>query len=432
MKASLFRLTIRFCIKLLAFFVILGKWINIFGRAGGRILRRGLHYTLPVVLFFYLRARKLKARFFQFIAPIKGRLIYLFGHRYFIHALVVLIVAVAAFPSFRVADASVGNRSEEIPLRMLVPDEDEGESLIDDTLPAEELESYLEAFFQDQPPLKMEKIEEDLPLSLDDGALLRKELPGTRILPTRTDIVEYEVREGDTLWAIAEQFGLSVATVLWENKLTLYSTIRPGQKLAILPISGVSHIVRKGETLGAISKRYSTALDEVVELNQLADATAALTPGMKLVIPGGRPYSAPLPVLPRREVITPPSRVATLGGKLLWPIISKRITQYFTWRHAGLDIGDKTGAPIYAIEDGVVEAAGWGRGGWGNMVLVNHGNGMKTRYAHASKVLVKAGQQVTKGQTIASVGSTGRSTGPHLHLTIYVNGRPVNPLQYLR
>ena len=117
---------------------------------------------------------------------------------------------------------------------------------------------------------------------------------------------------------------------------------------------------------------------------------------------------------------------------MLWPMISRRVTQYFKWRHAGLDVGDKMGNPIYAAENGVVEYSGWERGGWGNTVMVNHGNGTKTRYSHASKLLVVAGENVKKGQVIALIGSTGRSTGPHLHFGVYVNGRALNPLQYLR
>ena len=118
---------------------------------------------------------------------------------------------------------------------------------------------------------------------------------------------------------------------------------------------------------------------------------------------------------------------------MLWPAVGRRITQYFKWRHQAIDIGGKNGIdPIYAAENGVVESAGWGRGGWGNTIIVNHGNGMKTRYSHANKIFVSPGETVQKGQTIALIGSTGRSTGPHVDFRVYITGRTVNPLQYMR
>ncbi|MDO8505325.1 MAG: M23 family metallopeptidase [bacterium] len=364
------------------------------------------------------------------MAPLRGNTLYIFGHRYFVHGLVVVLVALSTLPTLRAADATSGNFGQQLPLRQLISSDEEENEVVDDIIPTDdEFESYLEGVFQNQPPV-VDEVE--MPLSLDGGTLLKQEIPGTEIPLTRTEIVQYEVQSGDTTWAIAEKFGLSVATVLWENKMNLYSTIRPGQILSILPVSGVTHIVKKGETLGGIVKKYGASIEEVQQINTLAEVTIA--PGIKIIIPGGRPYSAPVAAKPpvRREIIVPPSIAALPGGKFLWPLRSKIITQYFSWRHAGLDVGDKIGAPIYAVENGVVELAGWGAGGWGNMVLVNHGNGLKTRYAHASKLLVAPGQQVNKGQVIALIGSTGRSTGPHLHLAVYLNGRTINPLQYLK
>lgn len=429
MKESFLRLFIRYGIKLLSLLVLLGQGIGFGARGLGRVLAGALRHLLPVLLFFYFRGRKIKLRLAQFIAPLKGHTLYLFGHRYFVHSLVIALVFLSSLPALRAADATAGNFGEQLLLRELVSSPEEEQQVVDDTLPtSDEFASYLEGVFQNQPPLISES---ELPLSLDGDTLMKQEIPGTEMPITRTEIVEYEVQPGDTPWAIAEEFGLTVSTVLWENKMTLYSTIRPGQKLTILPVSGVTHTVKKGETLEGIAKKYGASLEEVQQVNKLAAVT--LASGVKLVIPGGRPYFAPPIAQPaRREIVVPPSVAVIPGGKLLWPVISKRITQYFKWRHAGLDVGDKAGSPIYASENGVVESAGWGRGGWGNTVVVDHGNGMKTRYSHASKVLVAAGQPVSKGQTIALVGSTGRSTGPHLDFRIYLNGRTVNPLQYLR
>lgn len=410
--------------------------------AGAVIACRGMHFLIcrisrvlrfigrhgfPPLLFFYFLGRKLKTRLVVFLKPLQGRMWYLFSHRYFVHGLVVAIAIIVSMPAISAADTSQESFGDQIPLRALITDEEHEPIVIDDTVAATEVESYLEGLFQnEQPPSETP----GPPLALDSGALLNQEIPGTEIPITRDAIVEYEVESGDTPWAIAEKFGVSVPTVLWENKLGLYSPIRPGQKLRILPVSGVTHIVRKGQTLAGIAKQYGAAVDEIGQYNKVL----ALGIGSTLIIPGGRPYTAPPKVTPARPktVVVPPSVAAIPGGKMLWPIISRRVTQYFKWRHAGLDVGDKMGNPIYAAENGAVEYSGWERGGWGNTVMVNHGNGIKTRYAHASKLLVGVGEYVKKGQVIALVGSTGRSTGPHIHFGVYINGRAVNPLQYLR
>ncbi len=392
-----------------------------------------LQALTPLFLFFYLTGRQMRIRISAGLAPIKGRILYILGHRYFVHALIILIVFFVSAPTIFAYDTPKGVFGEQTLLRTLAPDNDEEQIVIDDTLPAHEVNAIIEGIFQDTPPTR--PIEDaSMPLALDGDTLQQQEVPGTNIPMTRIEIVEYEVKSGDTPWSIAEQFGVSIPTVLWENKLNLYSKIRPGQKLTILPASGVSHMVKKGETLAAIAKRYRASLDEIQEYNKIALSNIA--PGVRLIIPGGQPYVPPAPVAPRRREVVgapPPSSLVSLPGKLLWPVpLSKRITQYFKWSHAGIDIGDKRGDPIVASESGVVEFAAWGRGGWGNTVVVDHGNGMKTRYSHASKILVGVGQEVAKGQTLALIGSTGRSTGPHLDYRIYVNGRNVNPLQYLR
>ena len=118
---------------------------------------------------------------------------------------------------------------------------------------------------------------------------------------------------------------------------------------------------------------------------------------------------------------------------MTWPTVGHRITQYFSWRHNGVDIGNKVGTPIYAADAGVVEIStgGW-NGGYGNTILINHGGGKKTRYGHLSKLFVKAGDAVEKGENIGAMGSTGRSTGPHLHFEILINGGRYNPLNYIK
>lgn len=248
---------------------------------------------------------------------------------------------------------------------------------------------------------------------------------------TRTEIINYQIQPGDTVSSIAQKFDLNINTVLWSNDLSYYSLIKPGQTLKILPVSGTTHQVKRGESLAAIAKKYQANIDNIIEFNKLADA-AAITIGQTLIIPGGVKPSTYVPPAPSsiKNIFFPPKAPAT-NTKLLWPLLSRRISQYFGWRHTGLDVGDKVGNPIYAAENGKVEKAGWTRG-YGYNIVINHGNGIKTLYGHSSKLLVSVGDSVSRGQVIALIGSTGWSTGHHLHFEVVVNGKKTNPLNYIR
>jgi len=230
------------------------------------------------------------------------------------------------------------------------------------------------------------------------------------------------------LGTIAEKFNLTVSTILWENNLTWNSTIRPGQKLKILPDSGINHEVKSGDTVLAIAKKYQTDAKKIISDNKLADA-GDIKIGDLLFIPEGiKPTRVVSSYKPKTTHYEP---AVDTGTKLLWPTLSHRMTQYYHWRHHAVDIGDKTGNPIYASESGKVERSGWSRG-YGYNVVINHGNGIKTVYAHASKLLVSKGESVVRGQTIAAIGSTGWSTGPHLHFEVRVNNIKQNPLNYIK
>ncbi len=258
--------------------------------------------------------------------------------------------------------------------------------------------------------------------------------------PARTEAVNYTVQSGDTISGIARKFGVSVNTILWENSLSATSLIKPGNQLVILPSSGVSHTVSKGETLGQIAKLYGVTADEILKTNSLANANQ-LRIGAKLIIPGGSKLAAATPSSPTvrktgavsaiKNFIKTPAVIPT-GAKWVWPTVGHRITQYYSWSHTGLDIANKTGTPIYAAEAGTVESVGYNRGGYGNQIIINHGGGKKTRYAHLSAFDVRTGAKVTKGQYIGAMGSTGRSTGPHLHFEVMINGQRYNPLNYVR
>ena len=256
----------------------------------------------------------------------------------------------------------------------------------------------------------------------------------------RTKIIYYTVQNGDTVSSIAHQFGLTVNTILWANNLTTYGLIRPGDTLTILPYSGILYTVKTGDTVSKIATKYGIDVDKVLSCNDLA---AGLKVGQKIVVPGARKIIEQTAVAVRsnnnytglsviQDLIKAPT-VKVSGSNMIWPTAGHRITQYFSWRHTGVDIANKIGTPIYAADDGVVEIARGGyNGGYGNTIVINHGGGKKTRYGHASKLFVKVGDEVSRGENIAAMGSTGHSTGPHLHFEVLVNGIRYNPLNYVR
>ncbi|MEK7570071.1 MAG: M23 family metallopeptidase [Patescibacteria group bacterium] len=253
------------------------------------------------------------------------------------------------------------------------------------------------------------------------------------------DVRYYIVEGGDTLSTIAQQFGISTTTIQWENNLSDTDFIKPGQKLTILPVDGVTHTVKKGDTVDAIAKKYKAEGEKILSFNRLA-STEALNEGEELIVPGGVVESAAPRQQPQnpssasRRIaifnIPPPAR-STTGKRLQWPAPSRRVNQYFRFRHTGIDIDGNVGQPIYAADSGVVESVTYARYGYGFHVVINHGGGRETLYAHASRIFVRPGQSVKRGQSIAVIGLTGRTTGAHLHFEVIQNGAKRNPLSYL-
>ncbi len=275
----------------------------------------------------------------------------------------------------------------------------------------------------------------DLGIGIDDTGLESPViLPGNSsvVIARRTEVTEYTIKEGDTVSGIAQTFGISISTILSENNLSAYSMIKPGQTLKILPFSGITYTVKRGDTLALIAKKTKGDVDEIRTQNNLS--TDKLVAGSTLIIPNGRAIASATPASriqqqSSKAAISIPSNLnaSTIVG-LVWPTVSRHINQYFGRRHTGVDIKGKTGTPIYAVEDGDVALAGWNRGGYGQQVVLKHDDGLLTRYAHMSKIIAKPGQSVAKGQVIGLVGSTGRSTGPHLHFEIIKRGSRLNPL----
>jgi LysM repeat protein len=255
----------------------------------------------------------------------------------------------------------------------------------------------------------------------------------------RTEVVLHDVQPGDVIGAIAERYNVSVATILWANNLTSRSTIRPGDRLKIPPVTGVIHDVKMGDTLSKIAKLYKVDESTIVAFNKLQSGGTDIVVGESLVIPNG---VKPQPVTPapvyRYTALSniaapPPSVEAPAGAGYIWPTAARRITQYYGLRHTGVDIGGPLGTAVYAARDGVVtrSSCGW-NGGYGCYIVIDHGGGVQTAYGHHAQLFVNVGDPVSQGQTIGAMGSTGRSTGPHLHFEVRVNGRRQNPLRYVR
>lgn len=254
------------------------------------------------------------------------------------------------------------------------------------------------------------------------------------------EIITHVVEEGETLSTIAERYNLSVSTILWENDLKETSKIQPGQELKILPIDGIRHKVKRGETVYSIGERYSLDSSQVQMIvdypfNEfLNEENFDLVTGQWLLVPQG--------VMPQPKVEKPVSRIArvpqtpdagsvTAVGNFVWPAAG-RITQGYSFYHKAIDIANQGGGPILAADAGVVTAAGWPSSwGYGNRVVVDHGNGFETLYAHLSVIQVQVGQRVNRGDVLGQMGTTGRSTGVHLHFEIRHGGALVNPMNYL-
>lgn len=309
-----------------------------------------------------------------------------------------------------------------------------------------EQQVYLEnlSILKNQPSAKMvsadelEAIADQENLVQNNNILIKPDLVATKkVKQSRDSIIYYAVETGDTISTIAAKFDISVNTILWENNLSAYSLIRPSDKLAILQVSGITYKVKSGDTIDNIAKNFNVESSAILEINKLANNNR-LRIGDQLIIPGGKKNSyAKQPVVHYNgltaitDLLKPKAIKPLKGNKMSWPTVGYRITQYYSWGHHAIDIANKVGTPIYAADAGTIEILGWQRG-YGNTIVINHGGGKKTRYGHMSKFYAKKGQFVDKGEAIAAMGSTGRSTGPHLHFEIIIDNVKYNPLNYIK
>jgi LysM repeat protein len=233
------------------------------------------------------------------------------------------------------------------------------------------------------------------------------------------EITEYIVQEGDTLSSVAEDFEISLETVLWANDLSKKSLISPGQKLIILPVTGILHIVRERDTLSEIAEIYQADLEEILEFNGIFDETA-IYPGDTLIIPGGE-----------EPVVSSVSyqSVPLADSFFICPIPAPcRITQGLHWQNAIDFSNGRCGDPVFAAAGGVVQKKGYTSLG-GNFVRISHPNGVITYYGHLSKSILGVGQKVFQGQIIGYVGNTGYTIpsdyrGCHLHFDVIFAENP--------
>lgn len=295
-------------------------------------------------------------------------------------------------------------------------------------------------------------------LAAADGRVLRNSVLQTnRPARPRYDVLVYEVMPGDTIFGIAQKFNLRPETILWGNYNVLADDphrLRPGQKLNILPTNGVYYEWHAGDGLNGVAEFFGVTADDIVDfpgnrLNRetLGDyANPNIQPGTWLVVPGGRrefiTWSAP------RITRDNPAVAKVLGpgscegawdgpvgiGTFIWPTAQHTLSGFDyspETNHYGVDIGGYAGAAIYAVDNGVVVYAGWNDWGYGNMVVIDHGGDWQSLYAHLSAWNVTCGAGVYQGDVIGAMGSTGNSSGPHLHFELRIGSSRVNPWSFL-
>ncbi len=268
-------------------------------------------------------------------------------------------------------------------------------------------------------------------------------------IPTAGGISEYTVKTGDSLSEIAQSHGVSTNTILWANNITDPSTIKAGTKLVILPVSGIQHTVRSGETLASIAKKFGADVSDIAQYNGIS-ADGALVSGTTIIIPGGElPAVAPVKAAVTTKTTTSKGTTSSIAGKISAKLgigsnlslatgnpykggSGSEIAGYFQnpvpgalltqgihgWN--GVDLGVPTGTPIHAAAAGTVilsRTGGW-NGGYGNYVIIDHGNGIQTLYAHMVRTAANVGDTVSAGEVIGYVGTTGEATGPHVHFEV--------------
>jgi murein DD-endopeptidase MepM/ murein hydrolase activator NlpD len=278
------------------------------------------------------------------------------------------------------------------------------------------------------------------------------------IIPSRprVEVITYTVQTGDTLFSIAANFNLKPETLLWGNYDVLNDNphlLKPKQVLNILPLNGVYYEWQEGDTLEGVAAFFKTEQEGIInysgnfiDLAQAGGNGTGIEPGTWIIIPNGKRAIKDWgpPAITRQN----PASARFYGegacgdiyegamgtGTFIWPTTDHSISGnvYDPGVHPAIDIGGQEGNPIFATDSGVVVYAGWSDYGYGYLIVIDHGTGWQSAYAHLSAVGVSCGQSVYQGGTIGALGTTGNSTGPHLHFELAINGAKVNPLDYVQ
>ncbi len=292
---------------------------------------------------------------------------------------------------------------------------------------------------------------QDQPGATSEIDLARAALRGAGASPAESELQEreaqprplffrYEVQEGDTVSGIAERFGITANYILWNNIDIIPDAdfLSVGEEIQIPSVGGILHGVRYGETLLEIADRYDANIVDIIEVNRL-DGEGSIYADTTILVPGGRVVPRPAavvrpapspPAAPARAVAAPPTTSSEFN--FIWPT-RDTVTSYFGPSHPlGIDIRAPVGTPIKAAADGTVIFVGGTRCcSYGLYVEVQHDGGFTTLYAHLASFAVKSGDEVTAGTVLGFAGLTGRTTGPHLHFEVELNGVRRNPMIYL-
>lgn len=287
------------------------------------------------------------------------------------------------------------------------------------------------------------KTQNSNPTTIQDDVVLKTNPADTQEF-SRHGLTNYTVKSGDSVIAISSSFGISPQTIMMENKIDETSILKPGQELTILPTTGITSTLKQTDTLDSILQKYKISEDDFLDANNI-ESFEDLDVGTTLVIPLDNVTLPKKPTVSKfvksdtgkvaLKQASPPADFISGVISFIWPTSISGITQGFSRRHSGIDISDSKMEPIYASADGFVEISGYQNNGYGNTIVINHGNGFMTRYGHASELFVVAGEYVKQGQLIAKHGRTGRvrgATGIHLHFEVIKNGIKVNPLSYVK
>jgi murein DD-endopeptidase MepM/ murein hydrolase activator NlpD len=256
------------------------------------------------------------------------------------------------------------------------------------------------------------------------------------VTPPRQEISQYTVQPGDTVYGIAYKFGLSPETVLWSNPDLENNPhlLQVGQTLNILPFDGIYHQVGGGDTLDSIAAEYKVTPDVIINspMNKIDPLNPVIERGQWVVVPGGsKPFIPPkIQSVVNYGTSKPPAGAPVGSGFMIWPVTGHISQGYYSY-HPALDIESPIGTPVLAVDDGFVAAAGWDNSGYGWNVVIDHGNGLQSMYAHLQSYNVSPGDIIQKGQVIGNIGMSGRSSGPHLHIEIRQGTIQLNPANYL-